>query len=98
MALQVVEELPIGLSIKERIPEDRVALVIPGENSIRYGEMQLRSRSRNNHLMASKATTTVNTLRELTPDEVCHFNWPQFLLATEPLDSNCGAHTISHPC
>ncbi|KAL7072491.1 hypothetical protein ACQ4LE_007941 [Meloidogyne hapla] len=41
---QVVDQLPIGMSIKERIPENRVPLVIPRENSTRCGEMQLRRR------------------------------------------------------
>nr|CAD2202208.1 unnamed protein product [Meloidogyne enterolobii] len=41
---QVIEQLPVGMTIKEQIPENRVALVIPRENSTRCGEMQLRRR------------------------------------------------------
>lgn len=32
------------MAIKKRIPEDRTVLVIPQDNSIRYREMQLRTR------------------------------------------------------
>ena len=70
--MKVVEQLPTGLAIKDRIPDDRVVLVMPSENSTRYGEMQLRRR-RSTYLM--KKDKDDGSTRELTGEEVIFYQY-----------------------
>lgn len=61
--LKIYENLPIDLAVKKRIPDDRTVLVIPQDNSIRYREMQLRTRRNLNDAKN-------NICRELSAEDV----------------------------
>lgn len=59
--LKIIDQLPMELLLKERVPEDRVPLVMPRECLLRCGEMQLRRR---------RGTQIAKTVRELSGEEV----------------------------
>ncbi|GMR30480.1 hypothetical protein PMAYCL1PPCAC_00675 [Pristionchus mayeri] len=87
---KVIGSLPANLARKESIPEDRVCLTMPQDNSSRYKEMSLRSRKAQNSDKPQHREFTSNDIKIIENFEKQDVRCADFVLL------QCDHPTCSH--